>query len=133
MAYQLYVLDEMDSEKKILVVDDDRAILEMLRDVLTYYGYDVNILSRGDRVFEKIDEYHPDLILMDIMLAGMDGRIICHAIKSYKTTSDIPVILISATENGASCLTKDGAPDDFVPKPFNVDDLIGKIEHQLAA
>ena len=120
-------------EKKILVVDDDLAILEMLDEVLTYYGYQVSTLSKGDKVFDRIDEYHPDLILMDIMLAGMDGRVICKAIKSVEGVSNIPIILISATENGSSCMEKEGSPNDFVAKPFDVTFLIEKIEHQLAA
>lgn len=120
-------------EKKILVVDDDLAILDMLDEVLSYYGYNVNTLSRADQVFERISEYRPDLILMDIMLAGMDGRTICRAIKSVEGVGNIPIILISATENGASCMEKDGSPDDFLQKPFDVAFLIEKIEHQLAA
>jgi DNA-binding response OmpR family regulator len=123
----------MEKGKKILVVDDDLAILDMLDEVLSYYGYNVSTLSRADRVFERINEYHPDLILMDIMLAGMDGRTICRAIKSVVGVSNIPIILISATENGASCMEKEGSPNDFVPKPFDVTFLIEKIEHQLAA
>jgi DNA-binding response OmpR family regulator len=123
----------MDKEKKILVVDDDQGILEMLAEVLSYYGYEVSTLSRADKVFDRINEYHPDLILMDIMLAGMDGRTICRAIKSVESVANIPIILISATENGASCLNKEGSPNDFLQKPFDVNFLIEKIEHQLAA
>lgn len=123
----------MNKEKKILVVDDDLAILDMLDEVLSYYGYQVSTLSRAENVFDRIAEYRPNLILMDIMLAGMDGRTICKAIKSIDNVADIPVILISATESGTSCLHKDGAPDDFVQKPFDVNFLIEKIEYQLAA
>lgn len=123
----------MEKEKKILVVDDDQAILEMLDEVLSYYGYNVSTLSRADRVFDRINDYNPDLILMDIMLAGMDGRTICRAIKSVEKVGEIPIILISASESGASCLNKEGSPNDFVQKPFDVNFLIEKIEHQLAA
>ena len=123
----------MEEEKKILVVDDNLAILEMLDEVLSYYGYNVSTLSRAEKVFDRIDEYRPDLILMDIMLAGMDGRNICRAIKSVEKVSNIPVILISASETGSSCLNKEGAPNDFVQKPFDVTFLIERIEYQLAA
>jgi DNA-binding response OmpR family regulator len=123
----------MEKEKKILVVDDDSAILEMLDEVLSYYGYEVSTLSRADRVFDRIQDYHPDLILMDIMLAGMDGRTICRAIKSVEGANEIPIILISASESGSTCMNKEGSPDDFVQKPFDVSFLISKIEHQLAA
>ena len=119
--------------KKILVVDDDPAILDMLDEVLNYYGYEVNTLSKAEKVFDRIGEYHPDLILMDIMLAGMDGRTICKAIKAFNLTRDIPIILISATENGAACMEKEGSPNDFVQKPFDVIHLIQRIENQLAA
>lgn len=131
LAYLLFSIICMEETKKILVVDDDVSILDTLEMVLTYYGYDVVKLSRADKVFEQIDQYHPDLILMDIMLAGMDGRVICSAIKSEM--EDMPVILISATENGGNCMDCDGAPDDFVQKPFDVSTLIERIEHQLAA
>jgi len=123
----------MEKEKRILVVDDDPGILEMLGEVLSYYGYKVSTLSRGDKIFDHINEFHPDLILMDIMLAGMDGRTICRDIKSVGNNGNIPIILISASENEAGWLNKEGAPNDFLPKPFDLDFLVQKIEHQLAA
>ncbi len=119
--------------KKILVLDDDLAILEVLKDILEYSGYTVSTLSRGDRVFEKIQEYHPDLILLDVMLAELDGREICRNIKQQHDSAKIPVILISATHDLSKCLNQKGAPDDFVAKPFDIDNLLDKIEHQLAA
>lgn len=119
--------------KKILVLDDDLAILEVLKDILEYSGYKVNTLSRGDKVFEKIQEYHPDLILLDVMLAELDGREICRDIKQQSDIANIPVILISATHDLSTCLNQKGAPDDFVAKPFDLDNLLDKIEHQLAA
>ena len=116
-----------------MVVDDDPGILEMLGEVLSYYGYKVCTLSRGDKIFDHINEFHPHLILMDIMLAGMDGRTICRDIKSVENSGNIPIILISASENDASWLNREGAPNDFLPKPFDLDFLMKKIEHQLAA
>jgi CheY-like chemotaxis protein len=123
----------MDTCKRILVLDDDIFILSALCDVLEYYGYEVKTQTRGDEVFEKIQEYHPDLILLDVMLAEMDGREICQRIKQKPDTSDIPVILLSATHNLADCLKLQSPPDDFVAKPFDISTLLNKIEHQLAA
>jgi CheY-like chemotaxis protein len=119
--------------KRILVLDDDVFILSALSDVLEYYGYEVKTQTRGDEVFEKIHEYHPDLILLDVMLAEMDGRDICQRIKQKPDTSDIPVILLSATHNLSDCLKLQSPPDDFVAKPFDISTLLDKIEHQLAA
>ena len=121
--------------KKILVLDDDLAILDALGDMLEYSGYKVTTLSRGDRVLDVIHTYHPDLILLDVMLADLDGREICKNIKqdADKDVANIPVILISATHDLSKTLDQTGAPDDFVAKPFDMDNLLHKIEHQLAA
>ena len=115
------------------MLDDDVFILEALRDVLEYSGYQVNALSRGDKVFEMIHEYHPDLILLDVMLDEMDGRDICKKIKQEPDSANIPVILISASHNLSECLNQEVPPDDFVAKPFDISTLLEKIEHQLAA
>jgi DNA-binding response OmpR family regulator len=120
--------------KRILVLDDDLAILSAIRDVLEFSGYDVNTQPRGDQIFENIEQYNPDLILLDVMLADMDGREICQNIKQVEKTGNIPVILISATHNLNDCMSKQkGAPNDFLPKPFDINTLLNKIEHQLAA
>jgi DNA-binding response OmpR family regulator len=122
--------------KRILVLDDDLAILSAICDILEYHGYVVNTQSRGDEIFENIKQYHPDLILLDVMLADLDGREICQKIKQMEETEGaekIPVILISATHNLDDCLKQKGAPDDFLAKPFDITSLINKIEHQLAA
>lgn len=119
--------------KRILVLDDDVAILSALRDVLEFSGYEVNTFPRGDDIFDNIERYHPDLILLDVMLADMDGREICKDIKQDEHTGNIPVILISATHDLADCITQKGGPDDFLTKPFDITTLIDKIEHQLAA
>lgn len=119
--------------KRILVLDDDLAILSALRDVLEFSGYEVDTFPRGDQIFDKIEKYHPDLILLDVMLADMDGRQICHDIKQKETTENIPVILISATHNLGDCMKQKGGPNDFLSKPFDIVSLLDKIEYQLAA
>jgi DNA-binding response OmpR family regulator len=119
--------------KRILVLDDDLAILSAIRDVLEFSGYEVNTLPRGDHIFENIEQYHPDLILLDVMLADMDGREICQTIKQDEKTGDIPVILISATHNLGDCLQLKNGPNDFLTKPFDINSLLNKIELQLAA
>jgi DNA-binding response OmpR family regulator len=116
--------------KRILIVDDDQSILEVLSTLLEYCGYDVNTLSKGDQVFETIADFHPNLILLDVMLGEMDGRKICSNIKEKET---IPVILISASHQLSSIVKKPGGPDDFLAKPFEMDSLLQKIEMQLAA
>ncbi|OKS89290.1 response regulator [Mucilaginibacter polytrichastri] len=119
--------------KRILVVDDDTGILEVLTDILCEYDFDVNAISRGELVFEQVAQYHPDLILMDVMLSGMDGRNICKSLKADPLLSWIPVILLSANINAYSVMFDKGAPNDFVAKPFDMNNLIKRIDAQLAA
>ena len=91
---------------KILVVDDDKPILEVVKTILEMKGYNVETISHWPDVFEKIKTYKPNLVILDIFIEGADGRVICKDLKKSKTTAYIPVILFSAT----SCLeayTKD--------------------------
>lgn len=118
--------------KKILVLDDDDDILEVISFVLVDNGYEVKTLNCGDTVFEDIKSFQPDLILMDVMLAGLDGRSICKSIKENHLTYFVPVILISGTHDLAKSLLLPGAPNDFVAKPFDLDHLLAKIEKHLA-
>ncbi|MGV8879125.1 MAG: response regulator [Sphingobacteriaceae bacterium] len=118
--------------KKILIVDDDIYILEAMEELLKYSGYEVDTTAKGDEVFNLTNKFQPDLILMDIMLSGMDGRDICWELKANLSTKNIPVIMISATLNVKNSVKQFGA-DDFVAKPFDIHDLLFKIEKQLAA
>ncbi len=70
---------------------------------------------------------------MDVMLGSMDGRAICNQLKNKSETCQLPVILISASHDLADSLRQEGAPNDFIAKPFDIDCLIRKVEHQLAA
>ncbi len=116
--------------KKVLAVDDDPYILDALVELLKYSGYDVDTTPKGEEVFNKIYEYVPDIILLDIMLSGMDGREICREIKANVETNKIPVIMISATPYLSQSVKEAGA-NDFVSKPFDIFQLLEKIEHQL--
>lgn len=117
--------------KKILILDDDRDILEILSILLADSGYEIETLSSGEKIFDTIKKFNPDLVLMDVMLAGMDGRVICKRIKEKESTHELPVILISGTHNLAKSLTELGAPNDFVAKPFDINYLLEKIKKQL--
>jgi len=120
--------------QRILAVDDDKDILEILQLILEDRGYEVETLADGRYLFDKIKQCHPDLILLDIMLGNMDGRDLCHKVKAKTDTHDIPVILLSASHAvHRSNLHKNGNPDDFIAKPFDIDVLLDSVERQLAA
>ncbi|WP_240663440.1 response regulator [Mucilaginibacter limnophilus] len=120
--------------RRILAVDDNKDILELLQYILEDYGYKVLTLADGHNLFEKINEYRPDLILLDIMLGDMDGRELCKEVKQKTETNNIPVILISASHD-AGDLTRheNGKPDGFIPKPFDINTLLNTVQRQIAA
>ncbi|MCD0488999.1 response regulator [Pedobacter sp. MC2016-14] len=118
--------------KKIFAVDDDNDILEVIKIILEDEGYEVDTLNTGEGVMDRIDEIKPDLILLDVMLGGMDGRDICKSIKGHSIFKNIPVIMISASHNLQSLLQFPGSPNDFLPKPFDIDNLVKMVGVQLA-
>ena len=125
--------DNVIEMKRILAVDDNQDILDVLRFILEDSGYEVDTLTDGHGLFQQIKKSHPDLILLDIMLGDMDGRTLCKDVKQTAETHNIPVILVSASHNIADSMKQNGAPDDFIAKPFDMHVLLNSIERQLTA
>jgi DNA-binding response OmpR family regulator len=115
---------------KILVVDDDIDILSVMEILLSMKGFDVEVTSKGENTFSKIETFKPDLILLDVLISGHDGRAICKQLKANPDTSNIPVIMFSAHPGAAATIADYGA-DDFIAKPFDVNNLMKKINTQL--
>lgn len=115
---------------RILIVDDDPDILKVMETLLTMKGYRVDTTSCGDSTFDKIESFKPDLILMDVLISGKDGRLLCREIKSNDHLKHLPVLMISAHPSAAANISDYGA-DGFIPKPFKVSNLINMINNQL--
>lgn len=111
--------------KKIMVADDDPAIVEAVSMILEIGGYDVCTTCDGKTVSEMREEL-PDLLLLDIWMSGEDGREICKRLKAQEKTKHIPIILISASKDIKKSAEAAGA-DDFIPKPFDMDELLNKV------
>lgn len=118
-------------KRKILVVDDDEAILDAISILLDTYGYHVCATADGGEVNSKISQFHPDLILLDVLLTGFDGRVICKKLKSNPTTYPIPIIMISAHPGAKKHSLLSGA-NDFLAKPFDMEQLLDLIEKNLS-
>ena len=116
---------------KILVVDDDLDILVVMEILLTMKGFSVEVTPKWESTFEKVDTFKPDLILLDVLISGNDGRTICKQLKSQEGTKKIPIIMFSAHPSAAATMAEYGA-DDFIAKPFDVNDLLTKVNAQLA-
>src|SRR5437763_524588 len=114
--------------KKVLVVDDDPDILDALQFLLEFAGYDVKTTEKGEYAENLRDTNGglPDLIILDVLLSGKDGRLICQKLKSQQDTKHIPIIMISAHPNAQQSVAAVGA-DDFMPKPFDADELLATV------
>ena len=109
-------------KKKILVVDDHDGILEVVKMTLEMAGYEVSVGGTRCECFRRIENNLPDLILLDVLLSGEDGRAICQRLKSDEKTRHIPVILLSAHAGLRDAASGCGA-EGFLAKPFRVTEL----------
>ena len=116
--------------KKILLVDDDEGILDAVSMVLEDTGYQVDSCSDSKKIYSKIHKNPPDLILLDLLLSGQDGREIYKKLKNDNKTKHIPIVIISAHYQGKKSITLLES-DGFLAKPFEREELIGKIAEYI--
>lgn len=120
------------SYKKILVVDDEEHIVELIRYNLENNGYNIITAFDGDEAYTKAIEENPDLILLDIMLPILDGIEVCKKLKRNKESENIPIIMLTArTEETDKVLGLEIGADDYITKPFNVRELIARVKAVL--
>jgi two-component system phosphate regulon response regulator PhoB len=126
-------LDELTmTQKKILVVEDERAIRDMLAFNLGRAGYDVRPAGDGGEARAAIADSHPDLILMDWMLPDVSGLELTRQLKRDPQTKEIPVIMLTArVEEDDRVTGLDGGADDYVVKPFSQRELLARIRAAL--
>ena len=115
----------MAEKTKILVVDDDEHIAELISLYLAREGYDTKEAYSGPSAVETFESYQPSLILLDIMLPGMDGMDVCKAIRKKK---DIPILMVSAKKEDLDKITGLGyGADDYIVKPFSPKELVARV------
>ncbi|CAN5137933.1 N/A [soil metagenome] len=111
--------------KKIIVADDDPAICDALQLMLEEEGYAVETTVDGATIY-KMEKELPDLLLLDIWMSGQDGRDICKYLKKNEKTKHIPIIFLSASRDIEQS-ARDAGSDDFLAKPFQMDELLAKV------
>ena len=118
----------MNERPFLLIVDDDPDILDALRFMLEDEGYRVQTSPKGDYAESLRDDNGglPDLIILDVLLSGKDGRTICRKLKSQDDTKHLPIVMISAHPDAERSVREVGA-DAFVAKPFSVDLLLDTV------
>ena len=119
----------LNQKPTIVVADDDPSILDAMKTILELYNFQVETIADG-MVMPKLVSLRPKLLLLDICMSGVDGRDICRTLKKSEKTKNIPVIMISANYDVANCVSESGA-DDFLAKPFELQDLLSKVNKYL--
>ena len=110
---------------RIVVADDDRQILGALRIILTARGYEVVIAADGKQALDRVIDSHPDLVVLDLGMPGLDGLAVIEAIRGWST---VPVLVISGRSDSAEKVDAlDHGADDYVTKPFQTDELLARI------
>lgn len=120
----------MEHKAKILVVDDDSGIGEMLKTLLEFYGYKVVVTEQPEEAEEIILEKDIDLVMLDMLISGVNGTDVCARLRNNEATANIPVLMMSALHDAGEKCREAGA-NDFIAKPFEMDDLIEKIDKVL--
>lgn len=113
----------------IVIADDDPAILDAMKMILELYDFNVVTVEDG-HVLPKLINLKPKLLFLDICMSGVDGRDICRKIKAIDATKNIPVIMISASCDLIQTVKQSGA-DDYLAKPFEIQDLLSKVNKYL--
>jgi DNA-binding response OmpR family regulator len=125
-------IDKSDAPKKILVVDDDQDIREIIMMILEIEGYHVLGLNNGQAVVDTVHQTRPDMVLLDVQLGDSDGRDICRELKGQPATQETRVIIISANHAWASLHEKQCDADGFLAKPFDLTELVDHVKRFAA-
>lgn len=121
----------MKEKKKILIIEDEKALARLLELSLTHEGYETKTEYDGDRVFADVSCYEPDLILLDLMLPGMDGIEVCRRVRQF---SFVPILMLTARDETVDKVTGlDCGANDYMTKPFEMAELLARIRATLRA
>ena len=112
---------------RILICDDDDGILDMLSMVLNNKGYDVVTEIHSTNIYDTLNEVKPDLLLLDLWMPKLNGEEILKTLKQKADTKMLPVVVMSASRDGAEIAKRSGA-DDYLEKPFDIMKLVTKIQ-----
>ncbi len=120
---------EMDYKKTILIVDDEKMILNLLSCNLIKEGYNVIEATDGVQAIEKAQEYRPDLILLDVMLPRLDGLTVC---KRIKNMMNVPILMVTAKDEELDKIVGlELGADDYITKPFSIRELLARVKANL--
>ena len=112
----------------ILIAEDDRDIAELISHYLTKAGWFVHVAGAGDQALAYVRNHPVDVVILDLMLPGISGFDVCQALRSERTTADLPIIMLTArTEEGDRVKGLELGADDYVSKPFSPNELVARV------
>lgn len=119
----------MNQQPRILVVDDELQIARVLRTGLKTHGYDVRVAADGVSALETFSDWHPDLVVTDLAMPNMDGLELCRQLRKL---SQVPIVVLSVRgEEKTKVQALDAGADDYVTKPFGMEELLARVRAQL--
>lgn len=122
----------MQDAQRVLVVDNEEGIRRLLSESLRKAGYEVVEAVDGAAAIKAIDEHKPDLVILDVMLPVMDGHEVLHMLRSYRDTSRMPVIMLTAgTADADKTYGLEIGADDYMSKPFGISELMARVRALL--
>ncbi|MGZ4415907.1 MAG: response regulator [Gaiellaceae bacterium] len=116
---------------RILVVDDLPANVRLLEAVLAPRGYDIVPATSGAAALALVESEEPDLVLLDVMMPGLNGYAVCRRLRASEQTAVLPVIMVTSSIAQEKRLAIEAGADDFIPKPFNHDELLTRVRSLL--
>ncbi|RYE35736.1 MAG: response regulator [Sphingobacteriaceae bacterium] len=114
--------------KKVLILDNDPGILDMMDEVLRYEGFSVKTLESTDDIISTVKHHQPDVLILDYILRGINGGELCKKIKTTTDTAAIPVIIFSAYSKVLQSLSYYNC-DAYVPKPFDLTEMVDLVKN----
>ncbi len=121
--------------RTVVLIDDEPDLIEMLSETLKQRGFEVHAAGSGKPGLELVDRVHPDVVICDLMMPGMSGLEVCRTLRSNPETKDLPIVVISALGSQSDKPEEFWAAglksDDFISKPFETDELMGRLEYVL--